>query len=53
MMRIPGRASSRHQEHLTSIDTQIAGLGEISAIQDLYVAHSKAAIDGKSASTAN
>ncbi len=35
------------------IDTQIAGLGEISAIQDLYVAHSKAAIDGKSASTAN
>ena len=27
------------------IDTQIAGLGEISAIQDLYVAHSKAAID--------
>ena len=35
------------------IDTQIAGLGEIAAIQDLYVAHSKAAIDGKSASTAN
>ena len=35
------------------IDTQIAGLGEISTIQDLYVAHSKAAIDGKSASTAN
>ena len=35
------------------IDTQIAGLGEISAIQDLYVAHSKAAIDGKSAFTAN
>ena len=35
------------------IDTQIAGLGEISSIQDLYVAHSKAAIDGKSASTAN
>ena len=32
------------------IDTQIAGLGEIAAIQDLYVAHSKAAIDGKSAS---
>ena len=49
MMRIPGRASSRHQEHL-KIDTQIAGLGEIAAIQDLYVAHSKAAIDGKSAS---
>ena len=31
------------------IDTQIAGLGEISAIQDLYVAHSKAAIDGNDA----
>ena len=28
------------------IDTQIAGLGEISAIQDLYVAHTKAAMDG-------
>ena len=35
------------------IDTQIAGLGEIAAIQDLYVAHTKEAIDGKSASTAN
>ena len=31
------------------IDTQIAGLGEISAIQDLYVAHTKAAIDGNDA----
>ena len=28
------------------IDTQIAGLGEIAAIQDLYVAHTKAAMDG-------
>ena len=28
-----------------SIDTQIAGLGEISDIQQLYVAHTKAAID--------
>ena len=27
------------------IDTQIAGLGEIPAIQDLYVAHTKAAMD--------
>ena len=27
------------------IDTQIAGLGEISAIQDLYVVHTKAAMD--------
>ena len=31
------------------IDTQIAGLGEISTIQDLYVAHTKAAIDGNDA----
>ena len=31
------------------IDTQIAGLGEIAAIQDLYVAHTKAAIDGNDA----
>ena len=31
------------------IDTQIAGLGEISAIQDLYVAHTKAAMDGNDA----
>lgn len=31
------------------IDTQIAGLGEIAAIQDLYVAHNKAAMDGNDA----
>ena len=29
------------------IDTQIAGLGEISAIQDLYVAHTAAAMAEK------
>ena len=34
------------------IDTQIAGLGEIPAIQDLYVAHTQAAMDGNGASTA-
>ena len=34
------------------IDTQIAGLGGISAIQDLYVAHTKAAMDGNDASAA-
>ena len=28
-----------------SIDTQIAGLGEIKAIQDLYVAHTADAIN--------
>ena len=31
-----------------SIDTQIAGLGEIDAIQQLYVAHTQAAIDAES-----
>ena len=31
------------------IDIQIAGLGEIAAIQDLYVAHTKAAMDGNDA----
>ena len=30
-----------------SIDTQIAGLGEIQAIQQLYVAHTQAAIDAE------
>ena len=30
-----------------SIDTQIAGLGEIDAIQQLYVAHTQAAIDAQ------
>ena len=30
-----------------SIDTQIAGLGEIDAIQQLYVAHTQAAIDSE------
>ena len=34
------------------IDTQIAGLGGIAAIQDLYVAHTKAAMDGNDASAA-
>ena len=34
------------------IDTQIAGLGEIPAIQDLYVAHTQAAMNGNGASTA-
>ena len=32
---------------LDSIDTQIAGLGEIDAIQQLYVAHTQAAIDAE------
>ena len=28
-----------------SVDCQIAGLGRIAAVEDLYVAHTKAAID--------
>ena len=32
---------------IDSIDTQIAGLGEIDAIQQLYVAHTQAAIDAE------
>ena len=34
-------------EAFDSIDTQIAGLGEIQAIQQLYVAHTQAAIDAE------
>ena len=34
-------------EAFDSIDTQIAGLGEIDAIQQLYVAHTQAAIDAE------
>ena len=30
-----------------SVKTQIAGLGEIDAIQQLYVAHTKAAMDAQ------
>ena len=36
MMMIPG---------IDSVDCQIAGLGEIPAIQDIYVAHTAAAIE--------
>ena len=38
-MTILGRASLKHPE--------IAGLGEIDAIQQLYVAHTQAAIDAE------
>ena len=41
---IHGRVSLRH---LDSVKTQIAGLGEIDAIQQLYVAHTKAAMDAQ------
>ena len=30
-----------------SVESQIAGLGEIDAIQQIYVAHTKAAIEAK------
>ena len=30
-----------------SVESQIAGLGEIGAIQQIYVAHTKAAIEAK------
>ena len=33
-----------------SVDCQIAGLGRIAAVEDLYVAHTKAAIDSLGAS---
>ena len=33
-----------------SVDCQIAGLGRIEAVEDLYVAHTKAAIDSLGAS---
>ena len=32
-------------EKFESVDTQIAGLGEIPAVQELYVAHTAAAIN--------
>ncbi len=34
-------------ETFDNVDTQIAGLGEIEAIQQLYVDHTKAAIDAR------
>ena len=34
----------------TVLDCQIAGLGRIAAVEDLYVAHTKAAIDSLGAS---
>ena len=47
MMTILGRASLKHPGVFDSIDTQIAGLGEIDAIQQLYVAYTQAAIDAE------
>ena len=36
--------------YFDSVDTQISGLGRIEAVEDLYVAHTKAAIDSLGAS---
>ena len=44
---IHGRVSLRHLANFDSVKTQIAGLGEIDAIQQLYVAHTKAAMDAQ------
>ena len=46
-MMIPGRASLKRQEAFDSVESQIAGLGEVDAIQQIYVAHTKAAIEAK------
>ena len=35
----------RHPENFDSVDCQIEGLGRIEAVEDLYVEHTKAAID--------
>ena len=45
MMKIPGRAQFEASGAFDSIDCQIEGLGRIEAVEDLYVAHTKAAID--------
>ena len=46
-MMIPGRASLKRADAFDNIETQIAGLGEIKEIQQLYVAHTKAAMDAE------
>ncbi len=45
MMTIPGNPSSNASGAFDSVDCQIAGLGRIEAVEDLYVEHTKAAID--------
>ena len=44
---IHGRASLKRLKAFDSVESQIAGLGEIDAIQQIYVAHTKAAIEAK------
>ena len=45
MMKIPGRSQFEASGAFDSIDCQIEGLGRIEAVEDLYVEHTKAAID--------
>ena len=46
MMTIHGRASLKHQETFDKCRlTQIEGLGRIAAVQQIYVEHTKAAIE--------
>ena len=45
MMTIPGRAMFEASGAFDSVDCQIEGLGRIDAVEQLYVAHTQAAID--------
>ena len=45
MMTILGRSQFDASGAFDSVDCQIEGLGRIEAVEDLYVEHTKAAID--------
>ena len=45
MKKIPGNPCLKHPAAFDSVDAQIAGLGRIDAVKQLYVDHTKAAID--------
>ncbi len=44
MMPNPGRASLAASKYFDSIDSQIAGLGGIADVQQIYVAHAAAVL---------
>ena len=46
-MAIIAKSQFEASKNFDSVKTQIAGLGEIDAIQQLYVAHTKAAMDAQ------
>ena len=50
MMQIPGNLSLRHPVISTVLTVRSQVLEEIAAVEDLYVAHTKAAIDSLGAS---